>query len=86
MNVYSKVLEEEYISDIDKFKVEEEKQKGMSPDEIKALDNCITRGGSFDDCFEENYKYFGLLTFKCITDSNYCERLTFYKFNKMRTQ
>ncbi len=85
-NVYSKVLKEEYISDIAKFNVEEEMRKGMSPEEIKALNNCRARGGGFDNCFDENYKYFGLLTFKCITDTNYCERLTFYKFNKMRTQ
>lgn len=85
-NVYSQIKVEEDIPGIAKFNVEEEILKVMGLEEFKALNNCKARGGSFDNCFDENYKYFGLKTSKCITNPNYCERLTFYKFNKMRTQ
>lgn len=85
--IYSMLLEKKDLkNEIDKFKVKERLSKYLSPGEIKALENCEARGGSFDSCFNENHKGFGLRTFLCIKNEEYCPRFTNYEFNKMRTQ
>ncbi|MBI2057213.1 hypothetical protein HYT91_03090, partial [Candidatus Pacearchaeota archaeon] len=78
--------EEDLAKDLDKFKVEGEILKFMSPNELKALNDCVGRGNSFDLCFDENYKYLGLKTLLCITNPEYCKTMTSYQFNKMRVK
>ena len=82
---YLKLSEEEKLNiDLDKSKVEEEMKRILSPGELKALNECVGRGNSFDLCFDENYKYLGLKTIQCIVNPKYCKTMTSYQFSKMR--
>ena len=56
----------------------------LSSEELRALNECIKRGNSFDLCFDENYKYVGLKTIQCIINPEYCKTVTSYQFSKMR--
>ena len=75
--VYSELSKEKnFKNDINKFEVENELLNVIGKNELTALNKCIGRGNSFDSCFDENYKYFGEKTFKCITDPEYCKTMT----------
>ena len=83
--IYSELSKEKDLKDdIDKLKIEDEILKVLGKNELKALNECISRGNLFDLCFDKNYKYLGSSTIKCITDSEYCKTMTSYQFNKMR--
>ncbi|MDP2673209.1 MAG: hypothetical protein Q8O84_05335 [Nanoarchaeota archaeon] len=83
--IYSALLKEKDL-DINEYKLDDEFSKVISSKELKALNECVGRGNSFDLCFDENYRYIGLKTFLCIKSNRYCSTLTPYSFNKMRTE
>ena len=85
--IYSELSKDKELkNDLDKLKIGNEMSKFGSEKELIAINNCVNRGNSFDLCFDENYKYFGPRTIRCIIDPKYCETLTSYQFSKMRVK
>ena len=85
--IYSELSKDKELkNDLDKLKIGNEMSKFGSEKELMAINDCVNRGNSFDLCFDENYKYFGPRTIRCIIDPKYCETLTSYQFSKMRVK
>jgi len=40
--------------------------------EINSINNCVGRGNSFGDCFNQNYNFYGAKTDLCIKSREYC--------------
>lgn len=55
----------------------------LGTNELSNLNECIAKGGDFDNCFNKHYTHYGLLTELCGTNNEYCPVLTASKFFKI---